>query len=196
MNKIILDKSKFIELNVSEDSICNISKDYVLNELNVNISDNVKFVINHYSEIKDNNLNVNIFQNNNSEFIYNHSFLNNGDYNLNININMNGNKSKNVINIHGISDHGDTYIVVDGLVNEETVNNELDEKIKMLNINNGKSNIMPNMFIDTKNVVANHAASVKDIDEDYLFYLKSKGIDSEEAKKLILDGFLYNEAKE
>lgn len=196
MNKIILDKSKFIELNVSEDSICNISKDYVLNELNVNISDNVKFVINHYSEIKDNNLNVNIFQNNNSEFIYNYSFLNNGDYNLNININMNGNKSKNVINIHGISDFCNTNIVVNGLVNEKTIDNELDEKIKMLNINNGKSNIMPNMFIDTKNVVANHAASVKDIDEDYLFYLKSKGIDDEDAKKLIINGFLYNEAKE
>lgn len=196
MNKIILDKSNNIELNVSEDSICNISKDYEINELNIILSDNVKFIINHYSEIKDNNLNINIIQNNNSEFIYNHSFLNNGNYNLKINISMNGNKSKNVINIHGISDLGNTNIVVDGKVNEKTIDNELDEKIKMLNINNGKSNIMPNMFINTKNVVANHAASVKDIDEDYLFYLKSKGIDNVESKRLIINGFLYNKAKE
>lgn len=196
MNKIILDKSNNIELNVSEDSICNISKDYEINELNIILSDNVKFIINHYSEIKDNNLNINIFQNNNSEFIYNHSFLNNGNYNLNINVNMNGNESKNVINIHGISDSGNTNVVVDGKVIEKTVDNELDEKIKMLNINNGKSNIMPNMFINTKNVVANHAASVKDIDEDYLFYLESKGINNVESKRLIINGFLYNKAKE
>ena len=40
-----------------------------------------------------------------------------------------------------------------------------------LNINEGISYIYPNMFIDTKNVVANHSASITNINKDYLFYL-------------------------
>ena len=51
------------------------------------------------------------------------------------------------------------------------------------------------MFIDTKNVVANHAASISTIDDNYLFYLMSKGIEKDDAIKLIMDGFLDNDAK-
>jgi len=76
MNKIILDKEKKIELRILEDSICNISKDYEFNELNIIIFNNAKFIVNHYSEIKDKHLNINIKQNDNSEFLYNHSFIN------------------------------------------------------------------------------------------------------------------------
>jgi len=187
MNKLILDKEKK-ELVIKEDTICDI--DYEITLLNIKVLDNVKFIINHYVEIKDNNMIINVEQNNNSEFIYNHRFKNIGNYNIEININMNGNESKNLINIRGLSDRGKTNIIVDGSVKENTINNVLDEKIKMLNINNGKSSVLPNMFINTKNVIANHSVSITDIDEDYLFYLNSKGIDNNKAKELIINGFL------
>ena len=51
------------------------------------------------------------------------------------------------------------------------------------------------MYVKTKNVIANHAASVTNINEDYLFYLNSKGIKDEDAKQLIINGFLDNKAK-
>ena len=70
--------------------------------------------------------------------------------------------------------------------------NELDEKIKVLNINNGTSTVLPNMYINTKNVIANHSASISTIDSKYLFYLNSKGINNDLATKLIIDGFLNN----
>ena len=108
---------------------------------------------------------------------------------------MIGNNSKNNINIHGISDSGYSKVIVDGLVRENTFNNELNENIKLLNINDGVSNIYPNMFINTKNVVANHSASISTINEDYLFYLMSRGINKEKSIDLILDGFLENNAK-
>lgn len=62
-------------------------------------------------------------------------------------------------------------------------------------MNEGQAYIYPNMFIDTKNVVANHAASITSISKDYLFYLNSKGIKDEEAINMIVDGFLDNEAR-
>ena len=196
MNKIILDKVKKINLNIKEDTVCNINNRLDLEELNIIIEDNNKFIINEYSEIEKKDYKISIIQYNNTEFIYNHSFKSNKLYNLDINIELKGNNSKNLINIHGINDFGKSNIKVDGKVLENTKDNELDEKIKILNINNGSSSIFPNMLIDTKNVIANHAASITNINEDYLFYLNSKGIKDEQAKELIINGFLDNEAKE
>lgn len=195
MNKIVLDKEKNINLNVSEDTTCTIPKENNINDLNINISDGVKLIINQYSEVIENNLFIRINQSNNSDFIYNHSFISKKEYNLNINVNMIGNNSKNVINVHGISDEGKSKVVVDGSVIKDTRDNELYENIKLLNINNGTSNIYPNMYIDTKNVIANHSASISTVNEDYIFYLMSKGIDRKNAIKLILDGFLENDAR-
>ena len=195
MNKIILDNNNIINIKVKNDSICNIDKSYNIHELNIEIYNGVKFIINQYSEIEKSNLNINIKQNNESVFIYNHSFINNKEYKLNINIELLGNNSKNVINIHGLSDNGQSNIIIDGKVNEKTIDNELEESIKMININEGKSYIGPNMFIDTKNVVANHSASISTVNKEYLFYLESKGIDEYNATKLLIDGFLFNDAK-
>ncbi len=195
MNKIVLDKEKNINLNVSEDTTCTIPKENNINDLNINISDGVKLIINQYSEVIENNLFIRINQSNNSDFIYNHSFVSKKEYNLNINVNMIGNNSKNIINVHGISDEGKSKVVVDGNVIKDTHDNELYENIKLLNINNGTSNIYPNMYIDTKNVIANHSASISTVNEDYIFYLMSKGIDRKNAIKLILDGFLENDAR-
>lgn len=195
MNKIVLDKENIINLKIEKDSICNIGADYKIKELNIELLDNVLFILNDYSEIDDSILKINIIQNNNSKFLYNHSFISKDKYELYINVNMIGNNSKNNINIHGISDNGYSKVIVDGLVKENTFNNELNENIKLLNINDGVSIIYPNMFINTKNVVANHSASISTINEDYLFYLMSRGINKEKSIDLILDGFLENNAK-
>jgi len=195
MNKILLDNNSIINLNIFEDTICNIGNEYNLKELNIKLNNNTKLIINHYKEIENNNLKINILQDNNSEFIYNHSFINTGVYDLNINIILENNECKNTINIHGISDKGISNICIDGKVKENTLNNELYENIKMLNINNGKSKIIPNMYINTKNVIANHAATISDINKDYLFYMNQKGIKTRDAIKLIIDGFLENDAK-
>ena len=190
MNKIILDKESKVDLRVFEDSECFINEEYEISELNIYLGNNVKFIINHINNIKNNDLNINIKQEDNSEFIYNHNFINKKTYNLYINVLMNQNNSKNNINIKGITDSGNTKIVIDGKVKKDTIDNELDEKIKILNINKGKTIVEPNMYIDTKNVIANHAATITDIDEDYLFYMNSKGIDNDKAKELIIDGLI------
>lgn len=195
MNKIIIDGESVVELAVDKDSVCNIKNRNDLNKLSITILDNVTLIINEYSEIDKRDYEINIIQNNNSKFIYNHSFLVNKLYNLNINLELLGDNSKNEINIHGINDVGKSNIVVDGKVDNDTCNNELNESIKILNINNGMSQVLPNMYINTNNVVANHSASVTDIDEDYLFYMNSKGINNVGAKNLIVNGFLNNDAR-
>ena len=51
------------------------------------------------------------------------------------------------------------------------------------------------MYINTKNVIANHAATISDINKNYLFYMNQKGINNNDAIKLIINGFLENDAK-
>ncbi|BDR56192.1 Fe-S cluster assembly protein SufD [Xylocopilactobacillus apis] len=48
----------------------------------------------------------------------------------------------------------------------------------------------PILLIDENDVTAGHAASVGRIDEEQLYYLESRGLDADMAKRLIIKGFL------
>lgn len=53
-----------------------------------------------------------------------------------------------------------------------------------------KAKASPTLCIDENDVEASHAAVVGQINEDHIFYLMSRGIKEEEAKKLITLGYL------
>lgn len=53
-----------------------------------------------------------------------------------------------------------------------------------------KMNMNPFLEIYADDVKCSHGASLGDIDEDALFYLQSRGINKEEAKKILLKSFL------
>lgn len=53
-----------------------------------------------------------------------------------------------------------------------------------------KAKASPSLCIDENDVEASHAAVVGQINEDHIFYLTSRGIKEEEAKKLITLGYL------
>lgn len=55
---------------------------------------------------------------------------------------------------------------------------------------NCKAKASPSLCIDENDVEASHAAVVGQINEDHIFYLTSRGIKEEEAKKLITLGYL------
>ncbi|HDP74167.1 MAG TPA: Fe-S cluster assembly protein SufB [Candidatus Woesearchaeota archaeon] len=59
-----------------------------------------------------------------------------------------------------------------------------------------KSNTYPTNIIQNTNSVVKHEASVGKIEQDKLFYLMSKGISEEEAKTLVVLGFLSPIVKE
>ncbi len=58
---------------------------------------------------------------------------------------------------------------------------------------NGKAN--PILKIDENDVLASHAAIVGRLNDEHLFYLKSRGLTEEEAKALIVYGYLKPIAK-
>jgi len=48
---------------------------------------------------------------------------------------------------------------------------------------------VPNLEIETNDVVCNHASTVSGIDAEQLFYLESKGVETSTAERLIITGF-------
>lgn len=55
---------------------------------------------------------------------------------------------------------------------------------------NAKSDAIPGLEIFTNDVKATHSASVAQIDEEQIFYLKSRCLSHEEAERTIVEGFL------
>lgn len=53
-----------------------------------------------------------------------------------------------------------------------------------------KMNATPGLMIETNDVTASHAASMTRIDDEQLFYCKSRGLTENEARRLIVEGFL------
>lgn len=54
----------------------------------------------------------------------------------------------------------------------------------------GQIKVIPTLFIDEYDVKAGHGAAIGQIDENQLFYLKSRGMNEIEAKNLIISGYI------
>ena len=99
------------------------------------------------------------------------------------------NNNINNVNILGIS-NGNVYLDVDEVVKEHTNANILNEDIRVLTID-GVVYVRPQLHVSCLDVEANHNTAISNIREDELFYLMSRGIDLDRARKLIKDGYLY-----
>jgi len=54
----------------------------------------------------------------------------------------------------------------------------------------GEIKVIPSLFIDEYDVQAGHGAAIGQIDENQLFYLKSRGMTETQAKNLIISGYI------
>lgn len=66
---------------------------------------------------------------------------------------------------------------------------EQENRVLMMS-NQAHGNANPMLLIDENDVVAGHAASVGQVDQQQLYYLMSRGIDEETAKRMVIRGFL------
>ncbi len=54
---------------------------------------------------------------------------------------------------------------------------------------NAEADAIPNLEIDNNEVICSHGSSVTNIDKELLFYMTSRGINEDDAKKLLINGF-------
>lgn len=178
-----------VDNNINKE-ICLFNEKY--ENINIIIKDNASLFIDYFNDIEKLKTKINIEIGNKSSITFNHSYLNKNSYELNIDVNYKSELSSAVINIKGINDNGLSSINAIGKVESNNINNVLDEKIKLININNGKSICKPIMLINTSKVIANHENAIGSINEEELFYLMSKGLTKENAIKLLCKGYLLS----
>ena len=82
--------------------------------------------------------------------------------------------------------------LVDGIVPKSSSKCICNQENQIINMNNGKSTICPNLLIDNYDVLSNHAAYIGKFKDEVLFYMMSRGISLDVAYRLLLNGFLIN----
>lgn len=84
-----------------------------------------------------------------------------------------------------------TVWIGDVLIRPEAIGTDTYETNKNLVLTEGaRADAVPNLEIQTGEIIgAGHAATVGRFDDEHMFYLKSRGISDEEARRLIIRGF-------
>ncbi len=76
-------------------------------------------------------------------------------------------------------------------VDKNASNSNGYQKAELLIMNDGaEANAIPNLEIENNEVRCTHGATIGQLDKEKLFYLMSRGLEEEKAKKVMLEGFL------
>lgn len=98
----------------------------------------------------------------------------------------------NIINNSVNIKNGSVFFDVNGIVQKGMIGSILNQNNRVVTFNNNKCQINPNLLVDENDVSANHSAFVGKFKDEELFYLQSRGIEYNEALKLLIRGFLFS----
>ena len=162
--------------------------------INYNISDNGTLLLFKFYSNKKVNENVIINLNGYmSKVNYNFSNIcvNDEKYNFVINHN-NSNSISDVSNKSICLEEGKIEFNIDTIVEKGNVSCNMNQDTKIINFGDNKSMIRPNMYISEDDVEARHASVIGKFNEDELFYLMARGIDYNNAIKLLVKGYIFS----
>ena len=206
MNTIIIDRKDYIienqnckidikvkKLDLTIKGIVHIYDQNNLDELELNIEvlDKAKLIYHMFSENDFKIKNITIKNQENSKTEFHYSLIHHKNAIVNLNNYLNENNIESNLKVRAVAiDDATIEVNSNGYVAKDTKENIFNEDIRGLNLENGMITINPNMYIDTNEVIANHNATISNVNKDYLFYLGTKGIEKDSAVKLIINGFI------
>lgn len=125
------------------------------------------------------------------DYYYNN--INYDDNKFNIKVNHLKSNTHSELYNHGVNVFCNKLMYyVDGIVPKSSSKCICNQDNQIINMDNGKSTICPNLLIDNYDVDSNHAAYIGKFKDEAMFYLMSRGISREVAYRLLLNGFLIN----
>ena len=114
-----------------------------------------------------------------------------------LNINHNAKETKANIKNNGINiENGKLSFNISCYIKKDMIKCESSQNNRIINLTDNKCSILPNLYIDENDVIASHSAHIGTFKEEELFYLQSRGIDIEEAKRLLIRGYLLSNIDE
>lgn len=164
------------------------------NNITYNISDNGRVLLYKFyanNEVKENIIiNLNGYM---SRIDYNFSniAINNEKYNFIINHN-NSNSVSNLSNKSVCLKNAKIDYTIDTIVKNNIIDCNMNQDTKIINMGENNSTIRPNMYIEEDDVTARHSSVIGTVNEDELFYLISRGIDYNNAVKLLIKGYIFS----
>jgi len=173
MNKIIY----IVDDNENKNYKYNIKEDTIIYHFSINGSSNVEI------NLEEEGVSVYYYYNN----------INYDDNKFSIKVNhLKSNTHSEIFN-HGVNVFCNKLMYyVDGVVPKSSSKCICNQDNQIINMDNGKSTICPNLLIDNYDVDSNHAAYIGKFKDEVLFYMMSRGISLEVANRLLLNGFLLN----
>ena len=149
-------------------------------------------IIYHYSINSSSKVDINLVKED-IELNYYYNTINYDDNKFSINVNHKSNNTHSEVYNHGINMNTNKLTFdVTGVVPKSSSKCICNQDNQIINMDNGKSTILPKLLIDNFDVDSNHAAYIGKFKDEYLFYLMSRGISRENSYKLLLNGFLIN----
>lgn len=204
MNKIIIDnnthslnnfkgciaiKSESTKLDIT--GLCKIYLKSDFSDLELNICDSAKLELYLYNNGKKNNSSVVINQHSNTELKLVDIFNSFCDIKESIVVNVLGEDNFSDIKIRVVQNnaHSEIKEQINAVLNSK--NNVATESLKGL-VCGGEITVVPNMEINTNNIVANHFVTISSYDKDEINYMMSKGISLKSSQELIKSGYLFS----
>ena len=154
--------------------------DVVINKLSIDCSDTVTIEMNNI----------------NSKIKYSTSVINYLDNNYTQKVLHNSSNTKSVIVNHCINVEDNEFkFIVDGIIKRDSSDVNFKQDNQIINLKDGKSNILPNLIVDNSEIEASHSAYIGTFDEEDKFYMMSRGLTSEECDDLLIKAFLIGSMK-
>lgn len=178
---------------VVEDNICLNIVDISFNtsnKINITLKNDSRVIYNKFS-INSGDYIYTLLDGEYSNVVINNSVVNNDDTKMKFVIEHNNTNTFSNLSNHGVNNSSGTlYFNVDSKINRSASLACADQENKIINLVKGDSKILPNLLVDNYDVSASHSAYISDFDKESMFYLKSRGISDNEARRLLLEGFL------
>lgn len=92
-------------------------------------------------------------------------------------------------------DNCKSTILTEGIIEENTTDNDFIEEVRVLVTDEEKIECIPNLIVHSSEANANHLVTLATFKEEDIFYLESKGLSIEEAKNLLTTSFINSMIK-
>ncbi len=103
------------------------------------------------------------------------------------------NTTSNIKNNGVCVENGNIIYQVSSFVPKNITGCIVNQNNRIINLTNNKCEILPNLYIDCNDVEASHSALIGKFSDEEMFYIQSRGIDYNNAIKLLITGFLVSD---
>jgi len=167
-----------------------------LSDIRVNnkyIVDNANLCINKFynNDSVVENIDIDLFNGGKIDYKFSNICKNSENYVININHLGIGTVS-NINNKSITLDGSELDFVINSKVGKQYEKSILDQNTRIVTLGNSDAKVSPNMYIDCDDIEARHGSVIGTFKEDMVFYLMSRGIEYNDAIKLLVKGYLFS----